>query len=69
MTYKLYDKITTAQDWHEAYQGLIVKIARYPHPERASEKDITWYTITTPRINAYGKNYTFTTCDIEGVKL
>ena len=72
MKYKINDKITTAQDWHEAYEGEIVKIARYPHPystEPEPKKDMTWYTITTPQLNAYGRNYTFTTNDIKGIKL
>jgi hypothetical protein len=69
MKYKINDKITTSQDWHEAYQGEIVKIKRYPHPNRSDDQDLTWYTITTPRLNAYGKNYTFITNDIEGVQL
>ena len=69
MKYKINDKIRTTQDWHEAYEGEIVKIERYPHPNRSDDQDLTWYTITTPQLNAYGRNYTFTTNDIKGIKL
>lgn len=67
MKYKIHDIIKTSQDWHEAYEGEIVKIARYPHPystEPEPKKNMTWYTITTPR-----KNHTFTTNDIKDIQL
>ena len=68
--YKLYDTVLTSQDYSESYIGTIVDINRYPHPystEPEPKKDMTWYTITTPRLNAYGKNYTFITNDIDHI--
>ena len=65
--YKLYDTVLTSQDYSESYTGTIVDIKRYPHPHSSNQKDMTWYTITTPRLNTYGKNYTFITNDIEHI--
>ena len=65
--YKIGDTVLTSQDYSESYIGTIIDINRYPHPCRSDQKDMTWYTITTPRLNAYGKNYTFITNDIEHI--
>ena len=65
--YKIGDTVLTSQDYSESYTGTIIDINRYPHPCRSDQKDMTWYTITTPRLNAYGKNYNFITNDIEHI--
>ena len=68
--YNIGDTIQTAQDYSEVYTGTIVDIKRYPHPystEPEPKKDMTWYTITTPQLSVYGRNYTFITNDIEHI--
>ena len=65
--YNIGDTIQTAQDYNEVYTGTIVDIKRYPNACSTSQNNMTWYTITTPQLNVYGRNYTFITSDIEHI--
>jgi len=62
---KVGDKIKTSQDFYEPYIAEVIKIKKYPHPynpEPEPKPNMTWYTLTGPRM------YSSFTISEEGLK-
>ena len=62
---KVGDKIKTSHDFYEPYIAEVLKIEKYPHPckpDPEPKPNMTWYTLTGPRM------YSSFTISKEGLK-
>jgi|14_taG_2_1085336.scaffolds.fasta_scaffold24432_2 hypothetical protein len=62
---KVGDKIKTSHDFYEPYIAEVLKIEKYPHPYKPDPEpkpNMTWYTLTGPRM------YSSFTISKEGLK-